>query len=161
MSSFLRGERVPLSTDGIQGRAVANLGANKLAPRFIGPFKISKVIDDAYTLDIPTAMRLLSTFYVGRLKPYVPAPIPAPEAERPRPARNPSRPAADADVESARALAPQVRASPGVAPHTSARSRLIVSRRPCSDRVGAVTAIAERSRAGSARFLVSIVPLLA
>ncbi|KAE9344075.1 hypothetical protein PF008_g9390 [Phytophthora fragariae] len=128
MSSFLRGERVPLSTDGIQGRAVANLGANKLAPRFIGPFKISKVIDDAYTLDIPTAMRLLSTFYVGRLKPYVPAPIPAPEAERPRPARNPSRPAADADVESARALAPQVRASPGVARRTRAHEAASSSR---------------------------------
>ncbi|KAE9343928.1 hypothetical protein PR003_g8715, partial [Phytophthora rubi] len=128
MSSFLRGERVPLSTDGIQGRAVANLGANKLAPRFIGPFKISKVIDDAYTLDIPTAMRLLSTFYVGRLKPYVPASIPAPEAERPRPARNPSRPAADADVESARALAPHVRASPGVARRTRAHEAASSSR---------------------------------
>ncbi|KAE9265500.1 hypothetical protein PR003_g32440, partial [Phytophthora rubi] len=38
MSSFRRGERVLLSTDGIQGTAVTNLGANKLAPRFIGPF---------------------------------------------------------------------------------------------------------------------------
>ncbi|KAE8962615.1 hypothetical protein PR002_g29547 [Phytophthora rubi] len=86
-SSFRRGERVLLSTEGIQGTAVTNLGANKLAPRFIGPFKILKVIGDAYTLDIPTAMRLHPMFYVGRLKPYVPATIPAPEAERPRPAR--------------------------------------------------------------------------
>ncbi|KAE9310541.1 hypothetical protein PR003_g20245 [Phytophthora rubi] len=109
-----RGERVLLSTDGIQGTAVTNLGANKLAPRFIGPFKVLKVIGDAYTLDIPTAMRLHPTFYVGRLKPYVPATIPAPEAESPRPARNPSHPAVDVDAESARALAPHARASPSV-----------------------------------------------
>ncbi|KAE9301087.1 hypothetical protein PR003_g22613, partial [Phytophthora rubi] len=114
MSSFRRGERVLLSTDGIQGTAVTNLGANKLAPRFIGPFKILKVIGDAYTLDIPTAMRLHPTFYVGRLKPYVPATIPALEAERPRPARDSNRPAVDADAESARALAPHARASPSV-----------------------------------------------
>ncbi|KAE9349451.1 hypothetical protein PR003_g5887 [Phytophthora rubi] len=120
MSSFRRGERVLLSTEGIQSTAVTNLGANKLAPRFIGPFKILKVIGDAYTLAIPTAMRLHPTFYVGRLKPNVPATIPAPEAERPRPARNPSRPAADADAESARALAPHASASPSVTRRTRA-----------------------------------------
>ncbi|KAE9014839.1 hypothetical protein PF002_g12508 [Phytophthora fragariae] len=92
---FRRGERVLLPTEGIQGTAVTNLCANKLAPRFIGPFKILKVIGDAYTLDIPTAMRLHPTFYVGRLKPYVTATIPAPEAESPRLARSRSRPAAD------------------------------------------------------------------
>ncbi|KAE8912875.1 hypothetical protein PF003_g3157 [Phytophthora fragariae] len=114
MSSFRRGERVLLSTDGIQGTAVTNLGANKLAPRFIGPFKVLKVIGDAYTLDIHTAMRLHPSFYVGCLEPYVPATIPAPEAESPRPARNPSHPAVDVDAESARALAPHARASPSV-----------------------------------------------
>ncbi|KAE9331966.1 hypothetical protein PF008_g15164 [Phytophthora fragariae] len=113
-SFFRRGERVLLSTEGIQGTAVTNLGANKLAPRFIEPFKILKVIGDAYTLDIPTAMRLHPTFYVGCLKPYVPATIPAPEAECPQPARSRSRPAADADAESARALTPGARASPSV-----------------------------------------------
>ncbi|GMF51231.1 unnamed protein product [Phytophthora fragariaefolia] len=120
MLSFRRGDRVLLSTDGIQGSAVTNLGANKLAPRFIGPLKILKVISDAYTLDIPTSMLLHPTFYVGRLKPYVTATIPAPEAERPRPARYPSRPAADADAESARALAPHASASPSVARRTRA-----------------------------------------
>ncbi|GMF38401.1 unnamed protein product [Phytophthora fragariaefolia] len=55
MSSFRRGERVLLSTDGIQGTAVTNLGASKLAPRFIGPFNILKVVGDAYTLDIPNS----------------------------------------------------------------------------------------------------------
>ncbi|KAE9353611.1 hypothetical protein PF008_g4929 [Phytophthora fragariae] len=59
-------------------------------------------------------MQLHPTFYVGRLKPYVPATIPAPEAERPHPERNPNRPAVDADAESSRALAPHARASPTV-----------------------------------------------
>ncbi|KAE9024342.1 hypothetical protein PR002_g11478 [Phytophthora rubi] len=63
-------------------------------------------------------MRLHPTFYVGRLKPYVPATIPSSEAESPRPARNRSRPAADADAQSARALAPGARASPSVVPRT-------------------------------------------
>ncbi|KAE8985608.1 hypothetical protein PF005_g23073 [Phytophthora fragariae] len=118
MSSFRRGERLLLSTEGTQGTAVTNLGANKLAPRLIGPFKILKVIGDASTLDIPTAMRLHPTFYVGRLKPYVPATIPAPEPESPQPARSRSHPAADADAESTRALAPRARASPNVARRT-------------------------------------------
>ncbi|KAE9246799.1 hypothetical protein PF004_g4626 [Phytophthora fragariae] len=69
MPSFRRGERVLLSTDGIQVTAVTNLGANKLAPRFIGPFKILKVIGDGYTLDIPTAMRLHPTFTSGASSP--------------------------------------------------------------------------------------------
>jgi hypothetical protein len=115
MSSFRRGERVLLSTDGIQGSAVTNLGANKLAPRFIGPFKILKVIGDAYTLDIPTAMRLHPTFYVGRLKPYVPATIPAPDDLRSQQARNRRSPDDGAGDESARALAPPATASQSVA----------------------------------------------
>ncbi|KAE8905878.1 hypothetical protein PF003_g10293 [Phytophthora fragariae] len=128
LSSFRRGERVLVSTEGIQGTAVTNLGANKLAPRFIGPFKILKVIGDAYTLDIPTAMRLHPTFYVGRLKSYVPATIPAPEAERPRLARNLNRPAVDVDVESARALAPHARASPSVTQATPSDEATSASR---------------------------------
>ncbi|KAE8977845.1 hypothetical protein PF010_g27265 [Phytophthora fragariae] len=65
-------------------------------------------------------MRLHPTFYVGRLKSYVPAMIPATEAECPQPARSRSRPAADADAESARAPAPRARASPNVARRTRA-----------------------------------------
>ncbi|GMF46125.1 unnamed protein product [Phytophthora fragariaefolia] len=95
--SLRRGDIVLLSTDGIRGSAVTNLGANKLAPRFIGPFNILNVIGDAYTLDIPTSMRLHPTFYVGRLKPM-------------------SAPADDADAASARALAPHARALPSEVP---------------------------------------------
>ncbi|KAE9300791.1 hypothetical protein PR003_g22669 [Phytophthora rubi] len=70
------------------------------------------VVLPARRTNIPTAMRLHPTFYVGRLKPYVPATIPAPEAESPRPTHNPSHPAVNVDAESARALAPHARASP-------------------------------------------------
>ena len=42
-----------LSTKNLRVLAVTNLGARKVAPRFIGPFKVLKVIVDAYTLDIP------------------------------------------------------------------------------------------------------------
>ncbi|GMF66082.1 unnamed protein product [Phytophthora lilii] len=76
IASFTIGEQVLLSTDGIRNSAVTNLGANKLAPRFIGPFKVMKVLGDAYTLDIPTTLRLHPTFYVGRLKKYYQATIP-------------------------------------------------------------------------------------
>ncbi|KAG3179880.1 hypothetical protein C6341_g7219 [Phytophthora cactorum] len=41
-----------------------------LAPRFIGPFTVLERHGNAYTLDIPSSMRLHPTFYVGRLKPY-------------------------------------------------------------------------------------------
>nr|CAI72305.1 putative polyprotein [Phytophthora infestans] len=67
---FATGDRVLLSTSGSRDSAVTNLGASKLAPRFIGPFT-------AYTLDIPTSLRLHPTFYVGRLKQYLPATIPS------------------------------------------------------------------------------------
>ncbi|KAE8975412.1 hypothetical protein PR002_g25609 [Phytophthora rubi] len=94
------------------------LGCEQTRTTLYWTFQDLKVIGDAYTLDIPTAMRQHPTFYVGRLKPYVPATIPAPEAERSRPARNPSHPAADADAESTRALAPHAIASPSVARRT-------------------------------------------
>ena len=58
---FRPGERVLLSTAGIQSASITNLGALKLAPRFIGPFKVIAVKGDAYTLDIPTTMRLRPT----------------------------------------------------------------------------------------------------
>lgn len=52
-SAFKSGDRVLLSTEGIQSSAVTNLGANKLAPRFIGPFTVLKGLGDAYTLKLP------------------------------------------------------------------------------------------------------------
>jgi hypothetical protein len=83
METFKVGERVLLSVTGITAHAVTNLGANKLLPRFIGAFTIVAALGDAYTIDIPTAMRLHPTFYVGRLKRYHPATIPGEESQRP------------------------------------------------------------------------------
>ncbi|OWY93321.1 polyprotein [Phytophthora megakarya] len=83
MASFHTGDRVLLSTEGIRTSAVTNLGAIKLAPPFIGLF-----IGDAYTLDIPSSLRLHPTFYAGRLKRYYPAEIQTP---RTRPLARASR----------------------------------------------------------------------
>ncbi|ETI35050.1 hypothetical protein F443_18556, partial [Phytophthora nicotianae P1569] len=105
-SRFRRGDRVLLSTDGIKSAAVTKLGANKLAPRYIGPFKVTQVIGDAYMLDIPKAMRLHPTFYVGRLKPYYPATIPSDAHPHQVLARNPIAQHDDAAAEKARGLPP-------------------------------------------------------
>ncbi|GMF50554.1 unnamed protein product [Phytophthora fragariaefolia] len=77
MATFTIGEQVLLSTDSIRSSAVTNLGASKLAPRIIGPIRVMKVNGEAYTLDIPTSLRLHPTFYVGRLKKYYPATVPS------------------------------------------------------------------------------------
>ena len=67
------GDLVLLSTANLPEHSVSNLKSPKLLPRFIGPFKVVKCNGDAYTLDIPTRMRLHPTFYVGRLKSYLPS----------------------------------------------------------------------------------------
>ena len=72
MSKFKKGDRVLLSTVGRRDTTVTNLDASKLAPRFIGPFRVLKVISDAYTLDILSSLRLHPKFYIGRLKEYRP-----------------------------------------------------------------------------------------
>ncbi|ETL98814.1 hypothetical protein L917_04190 [Phytophthora nicotianae] len=89
---FVVGDRVLLSTAGIRPTAVTNLGASKLAPRFIGPFKVTKVFSDAYTLQLPTALRLHPTFYVGRLRRYLPAVIPCDDPPTRPPLRGPPPP---------------------------------------------------------------------
>ncbi|GMF59097.1 unnamed protein product [Phytophthora fragariaefolia] len=61
---------VLLATQNLARHAVSNFGASKPAPRFIGPFIVLAKHSNAYTLDIPSGMRLHPTFYVGRLEPY-------------------------------------------------------------------------------------------
>jgi Chromo (CHRromatin Organisation MOdifier) domain len=67
---FSVGDYVLLSTKNLPEHAVSCLGSSKLLPRFIGPFKVLHRQGEAYTLDIPSAMRTHPTFYVGRLRPY-------------------------------------------------------------------------------------------
>ena len=66
MSKFKKVNRVLLSTDDLRDTAVINLGASKLASRFIGPFRVLKVTDDANTQDISSSLRLHSTFNFRR-----------------------------------------------------------------------------------------------
>ena len=47
MLTFREGDRVLLSTSGLPNTSVTNLGANKVAPRYIGPFRVVKVYGDA------------------------------------------------------------------------------------------------------------------
>ncbi|GMG15669.1 unnamed protein product [Phytophthora fragariaefolia] len=69
-NEFKVGSLVLLATQNLAKHAVSDFGASKLAPRFIGPFTVLAKHGNAYTLDIPSSMRLHPTFYVGRLKPY-------------------------------------------------------------------------------------------
>jgi hypothetical protein len=70
VSEFKVNSLVLLSTANLPKHAVSDFGASKLAPRFIGPFTVLARRGTAYTLDIPSSMRLHPTFYVGRLKAY-------------------------------------------------------------------------------------------
>ncbi|KAG3106760.1 hypothetical protein PI125_g13123 [Phytophthora idaei] len=69
-NEFEKGSLVLLATQNLPRHAVSDFGASTLAPRFIGPFTVLERHGNAYSLDIPSSMRLHPTFYVGRLKPY-------------------------------------------------------------------------------------------
>ncbi|KAG2793875.1 hypothetical protein PC112_g23267 [Phytophthora cactorum] len=68
-NEFEKGSLVLLATQNLPRHAVSDFGASKLASRFTGPFTVLERHGNAYTLDIPSSMRLHPTFYVGRLKP--------------------------------------------------------------------------------------------
>ncbi|GMF53734.1 unnamed protein product [Phytophthora fragariaefolia] len=78
---------VLLATQNLAKHAVSDFGASKLAPRFIGPFTVLAKHGNAYTLDIPSSMRLHPTFYVGRLKAYAQHESPSLGDSAPTPAR--------------------------------------------------------------------------
>src|SRR6185312_9837229 len=65
---FSIGDQVLLSTANLRNEA----RAPKLAPRFIGPFPIVRVVSAvAYELDLPTTMsRVHPVFNVSKLRPY-------------------------------------------------------------------------------------------
>ncbi|POM67387.1 Hypothetical protein PHPALM_16629, partial [Phytophthora palmivora] len=70
-NEFEKGSLVLLATQNLPTHATSAFGTSKLAPRFIGPFTVLERHGNAYTLDLPSNMRLHPTFYVGRLKPYL------------------------------------------------------------------------------------------
>ncbi|GMF60217.1 unnamed protein product [Phytophthora fragariaefolia] len=86
-NEFKVGSLVLLATQNLAKHAVSDFGASKLAPRFIGPFTVLAKHGNAYTLDIPSGMRLHPTFYVGRLKPYAQHELPRLGDSAPTPAR--------------------------------------------------------------------------
>ncbi|GMF60317.1 unnamed protein product [Phytophthora fragariaefolia] len=86
-NEFKVGSLVLLATQNLAKHAVSDFGASKLAPRFIGPFTVLATHGNAYTLDIPSSMRLHPTFYVGRLKPYAQHVSPSLGDSAPTPAR--------------------------------------------------------------------------
>ncbi|GMF53933.1 unnamed protein product [Phytophthora fragariaefolia] len=69
-NEFKVGSLVLLATQNLAKHGVSDFGGSKLAPRFIGPFTVLAKHGNAYTLDIPSSMRLHPTFYVGRLQQY-------------------------------------------------------------------------------------------
>jgi len=87
---FNIGDLVLLSTKDLSTSALPTMQSNKLQPRFLGPFKVLKRIGEvSYKLDIPSYLRLHPTFYVGKLKPYVP-----PASDLSAPAQTPALPEA-------------------------------------------------------------------
>ncbi|GMF45785.1 unnamed protein product [Phytophthora fragariaefolia] len=86
-NEFKFGSLVLLATHNLAKHAVSDFGASKLAPRFIGPFTVLAKHGNAYTLDIPSSMRLHPTFYVGRLNPYAQHDSPSLGDAAPTPAR--------------------------------------------------------------------------
>ena len=64
---FKEGDRVLLSTKNLRSRAQ---GANKLLPRFVGPFLVTACFGQAYEIELPASMRIHNVFHVSLLKPY-------------------------------------------------------------------------------------------
>jgi hypothetical protein len=70
--SFKEGEEVLLSTKHIHLRRTGDKSSTpKLLPKWIGPFKITKIIGKgAYQLELPHTMTVHPVFHVSLLKPY-------------------------------------------------------------------------------------------
>uniref|UniRef100_A0A8C6LTI7 Gypsy retrotransposon integrase-like protein 1 n=1 Tax=Nothobranchius furzeri TaxID=105023 RepID=A0A8C6LTI7_NOTFU len=82
--SYAPGDKVWVSTADLRVRA----GSRKLAPRFLGPYPVQRVINPVtYRLRLPASLRIHPTFHISRLKPYVESSLLPPPAPAPPPAR--------------------------------------------------------------------------
>jgi hypothetical protein len=69
------GQAVLLSTENLNKHSQSR----KLYPRFLGPFKIIKQVNDvAYKLDLPDHMKIHPVFHVNLIKPYIQGKTPMP-----------------------------------------------------------------------------------
>ncbi|KAJ9529863.1 hypothetical protein QJQ45_022262 [Haematococcus lacustris] len=67
---FEVGDLVLLSCANLNLQTAVN--SAKLQPRFVGPFKVlTKHSPVSYKLDLPSSMRILPTFHISRLRPYL------------------------------------------------------------------------------------------
>jgi len=69
---FAVGERVLVAREAMRDPNSADAGVPKLSPRFVGPFKVSKVLGPAtYRLELPARIRCHNVFNVSKLKKFV------------------------------------------------------------------------------------------
>ncbi|KAI3351293.1 hypothetical protein L3Q82_005837 [Scortum barcoo] len=81
--AYRLGQKVWLSTKDLP----LHVHSRKLAPRFVGPFPVSKLINPvSVQLKVPRSLRVHPTFHVSKLKPFRESPL-VPPSKPPAPPR--------------------------------------------------------------------------